>query len=252
MTEKIQKTITPLMVGDNKLIGPIALFVEAAAVFKKDNLNFILNTVFRAVAYLPVLIVSFLYVIIASVFQSDNLFLSLIFLLLTFVAWVASVFLIVRLDIQLFLFMKKSNNKFWDVWYQGAKYFWIYIALLLSMVIAIFLGSLLFILPGLILAVFSSLVLCAAIFEDLKYGEAIKRGFSLVTKNWFGIFARLILLVLAFFLVFFVIRIIFSFFSETGLFLLLHKMLSMAVFYLGYTFVIIYSSLIYKSSVGKK
>jgi len=252
MPNQIKKTAQPTLRAELKLINPIEIFRDAFLIFKKDYSNFIWNTVLRAAAYLPILVVLFLYILIASVINSDNIFLFGFLSGLYYFAYVVVAYLIIRLDIQLLLILKKPGAQFWDVFQKGSKYLWLYAALLASIVVAVSLGTLLFVLPGLVLAIFSSLILCVAVLEDLNYKAAVKRSFSLVAKNFFNVLGNFILLAIAFFLVFFVIRIVFSFFPSNGLFLMLHKILSTIIFYLGYTFAMIYTYLIYKGLVNKK
>ncbi|MEI7452116.1 MAG: hypothetical protein WCK37_02800 [Candidatus Falkowbacteria bacterium] len=252
MPSEIKKTVSTATPTANKIVGPIKLFVSTYEIFKNNVIGFSLNTIYRIVALLPIFVIAFLYALVFSVFAIDNILLLLLFGALYLAAIIFSVYLMIRFDVQLLLMLKKTSGQFWDIFKVGRKYFWSYALLLVSLVFVIFLGSLLFILPGLVLAVFASLILCVAVSEDLGYAAAIKRGLSLASKNFFGIAWRLILLAVGFFVVYFVVRILFSFFPDYGILLMIHKLLSSLVFYVGYTFSMIYIYLIYKSLADKK
>jgi len=248
----IKKNINPTPVAGSRLIGPFQIFAATYKTFKGDSLNFILNTVFRVVAILPLITAAFLYAIIFSVFSDANVWLLLFFGILYLAGFLASIYLIIRSDIQLLSMFKNPGGKFWEVFKGGKKYFWTYVFLIATIVFVIFLGSLLFILPGVILAILASLILYVTVFEDLAYWPAIKRGVSLAWHNFFGILIRFLLLILGFFLVYFILRNIFTPFLENGIVLMFYGFLSQMVFYIGYTFFMIYTYEIYKSLAIKK
>jgi len=248
MPSQTKKSDKAISVSGAKLIGPIEIFKSAFNVYRENKNSLILNTVLK---------VCFCFLgLIISVFQIENIFL----------ASSIYVFLLVcsfYFDIQLLLILKNQSKRFWPDFQASAKYFWTYALLYLSLGVVIWLGLLLFVLPGLILMVFFSLVLCTMVFEDLKYWPAIKRGFSLAAKNWFGIFLRFIFLILAFLafsLVYFIIIFAFSLVCfvigipalGSAFYIAFYMIYVFLAMCLSYSFVIIYTTLIYKSLAAKK
>lgn len=98
--------------------------------------------------------------------------------------------------------------------YQSAKvFFWRYIGLSIVMTAILFIGFLLLIVPGVILSVWFAFSTFVLILERSSIKEALTRSRGYVKGKWWGVFMRLIAIILVYILVMIVFGSLFSMLS---------------------------------------
>lgn len=180
--------------GKQTLTSPLDLFKNAWKAYQASFKRYATMTSIGVLGTLPLYVLSLVFK-----YGSQNLSgpLTMILFLLLIVFTLASIYIVIRSEIGVYLLMKvESTEMVKSIFAKTQSLFWPYFVLSLLVGIIVMLWTLLFIFPGIIMGIFYMFSLYAFLFAGQRGKQAMKFSKQLVQGYWWAVFGRLCFLIL--------------------------------------------------------
>lgn len=168
--------------------SPLTLLKDAIGVFK-------VNPKLYMGIYLVPLVVTFLMVFLVKDPETSYMSGADWVLFLSFIAltMVVNIFM----GIAMVFAVSDSNLSVKGAYAKAKPYFWRYIGLVILLSVIVMVGMILLVIPGIIFAVWLSMAYFVLILENKNITDSLKQSKDYVTGHWWGVFGRMLFLVLA-------------------------------------------------------
>lgn len=183
-----------------KLISVGELFAQTWKMYKANFKKLSLMVLFSFIGFLPLLAVVIAFFFTLKSTDISGAILKIVLGLLGIAAAAFYVYWYTSAYAGLFMLLKDSNLKIKEAFGRGRTYFWKYLVIGILTGFLVMLWTLLFIIPGIIFCVFYWFAIYALLFEDFKGVAALRRSKELVSGNWWGVFGRILIFMVAFFI----------------------------------------------------
>ena len=180
--------------GMQDLTSPLDLFKNAWKAYQASFKRFATMTSIGVLGTLPLYVLSLVFK-----YSSQNMSgpLTMILFLLLIVFTLASIYIVIRSEIGVYLLMKlESTETIKSIFTKTQLLFWPYFILSLLVGIIVILWTLLFIVPGIIMGIFYMFSIYAFLFAGQRGKQAMKFSKQLVKGYWWAVFGRLCFLIL--------------------------------------------------------
>jgi hypothetical protein len=241
------------MENKEKLIKSFDLIVRSWQDYSKNFKKFVMVYLYSLLGFVPLLALIAVVAILGrfNVWEFLPVFAQISLGFLFFLCFVVFLLLAVyygtRAKIATFLLVKNNYSPALENFKESQKYFWGFLGLSLLYLVVVCAWGFVFLIPALIFGIYYSFATYILVAEEKRAFSSMERSYDLVRGYWWPVFGRMLLLMLAAFIVFLVISLPLNFMNEGSWIFVAYNVLVNLIWLVVSPYFIVYYCGLYKN-----